>query len=206
MIARPEIGDVNSNPHLLQVIASSGVYTSHTDVPFTRVLSPDAPRLPYRRRKGEVKTVLHWGQRKLLISEIEFLTLYGNGRNLVVYAGAAPGTHVRYLIRLFPHAHFVLVDPAPSALQTTSDGKVVVLQEMFTDDVARKFADRDDVLFLSDVRSGDPNREGMDEHEKVVVRDMRAQEAWCRIIKPVKAMLKFRLPWSAGSSRLDQIG
>ena len=158
----------------------------------------DAPRKVYRRRKGEVKTVLHWGQRKLLISEIEFLTLYGNGRNLVVYAGAAPGTHLRYLIRLFPETRFVLVDPAPSAIHSSDDGKIVVLQEMFTDDVARKFAGRDDVLFLSDIRSGDPDRESMEDHEKVVVRDMRAQEKWCHIIQPVKSMLKFRLPWTAG--------
>ena len=35
-----------------------------------------APHAPYRRRKFEKKTALHWGQRKLLISEIEFLTEY----------------------------------------------------------------------------------------------------------------------------------
>ena len=37
-----------------------------------------APHAPYRRRKFEKKTALHWGQRKLLISEIEFLTEYAD--------------------------------------------------------------------------------------------------------------------------------
>uniref|UniRef100_A0A0G4I4U5 Uncharacterized protein n=1 Tax=Chromera velia CCMP2878 TaxID=1169474 RepID=A0A0G4I4U5_9ALVE len=38
-----------------------------------RVLTDDAPGAPYRRRKNEPKTVRHWGQRKLLMAEIEFL-------------------------------------------------------------------------------------------------------------------------------------
>ena len=56
----------------------------------------------------------HWGQRKLLFSEIEFLTLYGHLAKTVVYAGAAPGTHINYLSKeLFPEHKWVLVDPAP---------------------------------------------------------------------------------------------
>jgi hypothetical protein len=31
--------------------------------------------------------VNHWGQRKLLLSEIEFLTLHGEPGALIVYAG-----------------------------------------------------------------------------------------------------------------------
>ncbi len=61
-----------------------------------RILEEDAPRAPYRRRKDEVKSVIHWGQRKLLVAEIEFLTMYAGTRKSdtpqpVVYAGAAPG-------------------------------------------------------------------------------------------------------------------
>jgi hypothetical protein len=33
-------------------------------------------------------TVIHWGQRKLLMCEMEFLTKYGQLAPLVVYAGA----------------------------------------------------------------------------------------------------------------------
>ena len=44
---------------------------------FPRVLTDDCPRLAYRRRKGEDKRMLHWGQRKLLFSEIEFLVNHG---------------------------------------------------------------------------------------------------------------------------------
>jgi hypothetical protein len=54
---------------------------------FTRILHDHCDREKYRRRKGELKTVIHWGQRKLLLSEIEFLTNCGDQSSLVVYAG-----------------------------------------------------------------------------------------------------------------------
>ena len=77
-----------------------------------RVLSASSGRTKYSRRQGEVKTVEHWGQvrslvlsigaavantpgprqRKLMLSEIEFLVHYGEPGTVVVYAGAAPGT------------------------------------------------------------------------------------------------------------------
>ncbi len=58
---------------------------------------------------GESKTVVHWGQRKLLMHEIEFLTkhLGTEQRAVLVYAGAAPGTHISLLSDLFPSVVFV---------------------------------------------------------------------------------------------------
>ena len=51
----------------------------------------DAPQMEYRSRRDDVKTSIHWGQRKLLYSEIEFFTLYWDERvipnPLCVYAG-----------------------------------------------------------------------------------------------------------------------
>jgi cap3/cap4 methyltransferase len=89
----------------------------HWSGPPPRVLH-DAPvrRQPYRRRKGEVKCAVHWGQRKLLMSEVQLLLPpYGNGfqrRYLIVYVGSAPGGHLEYLDRLFDSRHsWHLVDP-----------------------------------------------------------------------------------------------
>ena len=45
---------------------------------------------------SERKTARHFGQRKLLISEIEFLTMHARFNDTVVYAGAAPGTHIDF--------------------------------------------------------------------------------------------------------------
>jgi cap2 methyltransferase len=61
---------------------------------------------------------IHIGQRKLLMSEIHFLTEvhrydeWDHQPMLCVYAGACPGTHIRELARMFPNVYFLLVDPA----------------------------------------------------------------------------------------------
>ena len=63
----------------------------HSTVP--RILTPDAPRESYYSRRHELKSVVHWGQRKLLLSEIEFLTIFSAPGDVLVYAGAAPHLH-----------------------------------------------------------------------------------------------------------------
>ena len=178
------------------------------------MLVPDAPRQEYRRRKGELKTVIHWGQRKLLLSEIEFLTKFGVSGATVVYAGAAPGTHTRYLIELFPELKFVLVDPAPFSSKLTQGPRCLLRQELFTDDVAQQYAGRDKVLFICDIRScnsamrlplldcasvtSDQALMNDQEVEDTVLEDMQAQQRWHDSIQPIKSMLKFRLPWTPG--------
>eukprot|EP00668_Euglena_longa_P035980 GGOE01046232.1.p1 GENE.GGOE01046232.1~~GGOE01046232.1.p1 ORF type:complete len:450 (-),score=69.58 GGOE01046232.1:86-1435(-) len=162
--------------------------------PFIRTLPADAPRLPYRRRKGEVKTTLHWGQRKLLMSEVEFLTLYASPGDTVLYAGAAPGSHVQFLSeRMFPELKFVLVDPADFICPPSE--RVEIRQEYFTSSMAREFAGRSDVLFISDIRTADPCKLSEMEVEEYVMQDNAAQMEWSEIIEPKKCMLKFRLPY-----------
>lgn len=58
---------------------------------------------------GEKKSVVHWGQRKLLLHEIELLTqcVSLQDKALLVYAGAAPGAHITFLASLFPSVSFV---------------------------------------------------------------------------------------------------
>src|SRR5690606_11262993 len=70
------------------------------------------PQLPYNN-KNTKKTSVHFGQLKLLMSEIEFLTFYWNPsikNPIVVYIGAAPGTHLDMLSKMFPSFEFHLYD------------------------------------------------------------------------------------------------
>jgi hypothetical protein len=96
---------LESNPHAQQ--ASHPI----TNIPFTRTLEYDAPKKPYRIRDDKEKTAIHCGQRKLLMSEIEFLlsTLpkKKSQQCVVVYAGAAPGTH-RHVLMHPPRSDFAL--------------------------------------------------------------------------------------------------
>jgi len=190
--------ELEPEPHVLQVIlngAEAG-YSSRLDIPFTRILLPDAPRLPYRRRKDEVKTVIHWGQRKLLMSEIEFLSNNAEGQEIVVYAGAAPGTHISLLSRMFRGLKFVLVDPAPFSIQKNDN--VEIRQEMFTDEIAKEFARKESVLFISDIRSADWSQISEEECDQRIYQDMILQKRWHETIKPKASMLKFRLSWKPG--------
>lgn len=79
-------------------------------------LSADFPRLPYATRRGQVKSAAHWGQRKLLLSEVQLLieALEAMGPTTkfhIVYAGAAPGEHLAFLDRMFPGHRWELIDP-----------------------------------------------------------------------------------------------
>lgn len=190
------------NRHVTQALETGtkklGYSVNVCSVPFSRVLTPDAPQLPYRRRKGELKTVCHWGQRKLLMSEIEFLTNYTNpGRDsLIVYAGAAPGSHLAYLCRLFPRVIFECVG---NALYTCKASNAIRLRrEELTPQVAAEYADRNTyphVLFISDVRAADPD-EG--ESDAQIRREMSDQMSAHNAIRPEASMLKFRLSWQPG--------
>lgn len=194
----PKSKNCHLNPHSHQVLLNPAAgYVCHTNIPFTRVLTDtNYPVMEYHRRKGEVKTVIHWGQRKLLMSEIEFLTLHGKPDSVVIYAGAAPGTHMGMLSDMFPEINFVLVDPAPFTCKETK--RIKLVRGLFTDELARQFtADYKGkrLLFISDIRSVDYNTDSPETVEEKVLWDMNAQMAWHMTMKPARSMLKFRLPW-----------
>lgn len=58
----------------------------------------------------------HNGQRKLFLTELEFLTIYHTYGKYFIYAGSAPGWKTFYLSTLFPNLIFILVDPNPFEL------------------------------------------------------------------------------------------
>lgn len=171
-----------------------------------RILSSAAPRRAYRRRTADLKTVVHWGQRKLLLSEIEFLTRYGEGCARVLYAGAAPGTHIPFLATLFPQFTFVLVDPGEFKISSSQVPSIEVRREFFSATLAEKLREPGDgwgtskTLFISDVRTADSKIHNAMQVDAKVLEDMRMQQEWVRILRPRRAMLKFRLPYAPGET------
>lgn len=119
------------------------------------IINRNSQKEKYRQRTGEEKKSVHWGQRKLLLSEIEFFTLYWNRNEipnpLCVYAGAAPGTHISLLSLLFPEFKFHLYDPRNFNIQPND--KISIFNEYFTNEVALRYAGRNDVFFVSDIRT-----------------------------------------------------
>ena len=107
-------------------------------------LSPESPQLPYdsKEAKGLRGLNVHQGQRKLLMSEIQMLTIYYAKKTVhpwLVYVGSAPGTHLIFLHQLFPHVRFSLWDGAPFDTRLKDikfdDGRPVfeLHREFFTD-------------------------------------------------------------------------
>ena len=191
--------------HCQQAILNAG-YSIRCDFPFQRVLDHDvAPCQEYKRRTDEVKTVLHWGQRKLLLSEIEFLCDFEKSSldgKTVVYAGAAPGDHIPYLCHLFPSLSWVLVDPRKFSIDTSKGihshlkTRVEIRRSYFTTEMAQEFKSRSNsTLFISDVRTSEAA-----EDESQIRKDMNLQKEWVEVMQPLAGMLKFRLPWSDGST------
>lgn len=191
---------LRNNPHLQQIASASTLEERELNVKSLNVLErklrDSDPELKYSKKKGE-KSVNHWGQRKLLLSEIEFLTEYSSPGDIVVYVGAAPGTHIKWLSDLFPKLKFILYDPADFQIQSTD--QITIHKQFFTDETAMLYTSGN-ILFICDIRTADYNLMKDEEVEEAVVKDQLMQLKWYQIMKPKYSMLKFRLPWGKGTT------
>jgi len=188
------------NPHIQQVFACGRDFLRKDQFTLIdRVLFLDrAPQSPYQRRTKEIKTTLHVGQRKLLLVEIEFLVRYAQVGDVVIYAGAAPGTHHRILDPMFPFLDFVLYDPYRFSVDETEQRELH--QEFFTDQTAEQLATRFQnrrILFMSDIRRFEETLPDADQ-EQLIREDMMAQMIWLNILNPVASLLKMRPPYEGG--------
>lgn len=166
------------------------------------MLNVDDAQMAYHRRKDEDKKGIHWGQRKLLLTLIQFLTKFWDPtlvpNPVLVYAGAAPGTNIKIVSDLFPEVEMHLYDPSKFKIKPTE--KIHLYNQYFTDEDAKKWAGRKDVYFVSDIRTADyTTAKDLNDNENQIMNDMKMQMTWFRIIQPVKAHLKFRLPYTGGA-------
>ena len=168
---------------------------------------------------------VHWGQRKLLLSEIEFLTIYWDRHTypnpVLVYAGSAPGNHIPFLSNMFPSVDFHLYDPRPFKIKENK--RISIFQEYFTNKIAESYNNRDDVFFISDIRKKSPkdNLEEIAKKLKITYKyaldnsdtdqniiyemeryysediydDMLMQQEWVLKMEPAFSLLKFKIPY-----------
>jgi hypothetical protein len=188
-----------ANPHLREVFINKQQIIVHEKEftitnRFLKLQSERSSDKPYSSRN--ISTTEYWGQRKLLLTEIEFLTNYGAGAKFIVlYAGAAPGSHINYLSSLFPHLQFVLFDA--NDFSATQTDKIKIRSEKFTDNVANSCCVSEyPILFICNVRTFDPNNQ----IDNDMIHDMHHQMGWHRIIKPRASLLNFRLPRTPGKT------
>eukprot|EP00796_Vickermania_ingenoplastis_P004335 gene4335-3149_t len=187
--------------------------------PASRILTDECPRREYKPSEcstanAVVRKGLHFGQRKLLLSEVEFLSSIFEERGgdqrplLVVYAGAANGQHLPFLFQLFPSVKFVLIDPAPfcKPVQEIAKGKsgpvVEIIAGYCTDELCQRLREtyhaEYELLLVSDIRSGVPVKMTRNvEHTVMMQRDNDLQKGWCTVLETPWAMLKFHPPYPA---------
>ncbi|CAF4711997.1 unnamed protein product, partial [Rotaria sp. Silwood2] len=183
----------DQNPHLREVFINRQelliYHEEFTDKNRLLDLSPNESTIT-KSSVGELNTTEYWGQRKLLLSEIEFLTSYATDDNcLVVYTGAAPRTHLDYLSSLFPELEFVLIDIEPFV--AFKSDKIKIQSECFTEDLAKTFSEKNkNILFICDIRTfSSHNNIAEDIHI-----DISNQTIWHSTIDPHASLLTFRLP------------
>lgn len=192
--------------------------------PKSRVLNKTCPRLTYQTADkstcdGIIQKGLHFGQRKLLLSEVEFFTgilsqdshpPQGSQPLLVVYAGAANGQHLPFLFQLFPQVRFVLIDPAPFCAEvrkiaedSSSSNPIVELVSGYCtaelcDRLHNSYASEYRLVLVSDIRSGVPTKMTKNqEHTEMMERDNDLQREYCNHLHPLWGMLKFHPPYPA---------
>lgn len=156
----------------------------------------------------KIPNVVKWGQLKLFLSETTFLSkMAAESKNkfLVLYIGAADGYHIGKLANLFPLYMFHLWDPRDFFVKESHNIKI--FQKYFTDEEALKY-DGDNILIICDIRTltikyakeeKDINRK-IKKMDEIVDEDLKFQKKWVEKIKPYAAFLKFRLPYSFGTT------
>jgi ribosomal protein S18 acetylase RimI-like enzyme len=176
-------------------------------VPFERVLDfKTARKIKYRERKGESRVQLHWGQRKLHLTEIEFLTLHGDRAKIIVYIGSANGTHIAHLTKMFPEHKFHLYDPAPFDPILSKCPNITMYNQLFLEPDIKGWQGKQ-TLLISDIRTvpkgwseKETRKDIGKDMENDVKMNMKLQENVYLGMQSEACMLKFRLPWASGET------
>jgi hypothetical protein len=153
-------------------------------------------KLGYNIDNKDYPPLCHWGQLKLLLSEIQFFTDI-NIKNfkdyVVVYIGSADGAHLPILFNMFPDLLWLLYDPNPfnKNVKRFGKNKIKIFNQYFLDETiehVKRNTDGRKILFISDIR--------VKPTEEQVMADMAKQAKWGMELNSDYMFLKFRLPYN----------
>lgn len=183
----------NRNPHLREIFISGGPkpLVQKSFKKENRLLNLQLMTSSYRTSKAVHDiTTEYWGTRKLLLTDIEFLTNYARDQKyLVIYIGAAPGLHINFLSTLFPTLEFVLVDR--KRIETKKTNNIYIRSGEFMDDIVKEYSkSRRDLLLICDVHSFGTQ----DDLDDNMLLDMNNQMKWHQSLKPIASLLTIHFP------------
>jgi len=149
----------------------------------------------------EIQPKCYWGQKKLLMQEIQFFTRIAKTLKItnlkdyaVVYIGAAAGFHLPILYNMFPELIWLLYDPAKFSdvvyNHPVNKSHISVNNMFFTDETLKHVKENCQnrkILFISDIR--------VDVEQTAVINDMRNQAKWGMELDADFMLLKFKLPY-----------
>ena len=135
----------------------------------------DLLSLPYNKDINDTSNItqFHWGQRKLLLSELQFfnhinktLKAKTTKKYTIIYIGAAPGNHIKILLELFDNLNFILIDSRKfnkniiqeANNKTKSSRYIKIMKELLTVDGATKLREKliangEEPIVISDIRN-----------------------------------------------------
>lgn len=161
-----------------------------------RIINKKSKKLKYSSNIDNYNC--HIGQRKLLFSEIEFISYVSKYINihesLIIYIGASPGMHINILKKIFPDVNFLLYDPLPINLKFKNNIKII--NNFFTDSECetvikyQKELNKKYLIFITDIRSRESEIDNIS-----VWKDMVNQLKWGVLLNADFLSIKFRLPW-----------
>jgi hypothetical protein len=159
----------------------------YDQIPYKFNFEPTIPKL---------KSVVHWGQLKMLLITLIFLIRHINPDDKevhIIYPGSARGDNILILCEMFPNTRWYLIDPLHFHPKLKSHSQIMEIKnEYFTDETAKyyakKFADRKHpLLLLSDIR--------VSTDDKSVIENQESNVTWHNIIGPDYSYFKFRCPY-----------
>jgi hypothetical protein len=188
-------------------------------------LENPAKRRKYSKDHGPTVNNVHYGQLKLLLSEMYLLSYHKAhlpDTYVLVYVGSSPGYHIPILVEALTQeiTHCFCYDKAPTPLE--NNDKFTVKHRFFEDRDAYQLAESyNHIVFVSDIRNDDEEtvrrrllltatpekkifytknqwslKKDTDiEHDRSIWTNMQQQQRWMEIMRPAISLLKFRLPW-----------
>ena len=205
------------SPHLL-MYAKAGFDIKKSTGKFSRILNNKSRRKEYKK-EDESKIHIHYGQRKLLMTEIEFiineyhkLDTDPKKQKIFLYIGASAGKgsiHSYFLAKMFPEFEYHLFDRNDFFDDLYNLPNVKIFKRWFTEKDINTYKNKN-VFMVSDLRDPDIGKAKTAQNtlksNEIVFDDMTLQQTFYNKIKPKSALLKFRLPWQPGKTEyLDGI-
>jgi hypothetical protein len=149
--------------------------------------------IKYESTFPKPKSVVHWGQLKMLLITLIFFInkIDPNDINVhIIYPGSARGDDILILCDLFPNTNWHLIDPRPHHPNLKNNKQIKeIISDFFTEETAKyfyeKFKNRNHkLLFISDIRSKTDDTNVLIDQEKNII--------WHKIINPDYSFFKFR--------------